>query len=181
MIFFNEKIVTLREIYECVMKNKDKSLETTNLSLSQGYKLLYEDACTIIDDARQYAYHAVNVSLTIRNWLLGERIAKEELNGADRAEYGKRMIATLAQDLTAQYGQGLDSKSLYNYLKFYRYFPDIVDALPRQSEKVDAVSRQFDKIAVVRQQLLPWTHYRELIRVENNDARKWYEKEALRG
>lgn len=64
------------------------------------------DACTIIEEARTQAYKAVNVALTLRNWKLGERIAKEELDGAERAEYGKYVIATLAKDLSAKYGKG---------------------------------------------------------------------------
>ena len=138
--------------------------------LSLDYKALYSDACAIIEEARQRAYKAINTYLTLRNWRLGERIAKEELDGAERAEYGKHVIERLAEDLTKVYGKGFDRKTLYNYLKFYRLYPEIVDAVSRQFQKVDAVSRQ----------LLPWTHYRELIRVENQEARKWYEQEALR-
>ena len=151
------------------MATKD-NLTKKQDSLQQDYKSLFTDACGIIEEARQRAYYAVNAILTMRNWLLGERIAKDELDGSERAEYGKRVIASLAQNLTAKYGKGFNRKDIYNYLKFYRMFPEIVDTVRRQSEKVDAASRQ----------LLPWTHYRELIRVENPEARKWYEQEALR-
>ena len=162
------------------MDTKDNHIGTFQDSLPQDYKSLYDDTCAIIEDSRQRAYHVVNISLTLRNWLLGERIARDELDGADRAEYGKHIIATLAHDLTSKYGGGLDRKSLYNYLKFYRCFPEIVDSLQRQSPIVDAVSRQLGNKTAMSPQLLPWTHYRELIRVDNADARKWYEQEALR-
>ncbi len=138
--------------------------------LSQDYNALYSDACAIIEDARQQAYRVINIHLTLRNWRLGERISREELDGADRAEYGKRIITTLAQDLTKNYGKGFDYSSLYQYIKFYRLFPEILDAVSPKSGIVDAVSPK----------LLPWTHYRELIRVEKPEARKWYEQEALR-
>lgn len=159
-----------------MMEATNNNIKLSQTGLSQDYKALYQDACTIIEQACKQAYHAINVSLTLRNWLLGERIAKDELDGAERAKYGKRVIATLAQDLTARYGKGFDKSTLYRYLLFYRLFP----------EKVDAVRPQFTqdetngKVDAVRPQLLPWTHYRELIRVENEDARKWYEQEALR-
>ena len=182
----------------------------TQMVASQDYQALFADACTIIEDARQRAYSAVNVALTLRNWQLGERIAKDELDGAERAEYGKRVIATLAQDLTAKYGKGFDFSSIYQYIRFYRLFPEILDAVrPKfsevaneilhpenldavspKSEKVDAASQQSqnvaalrpksEKVATARRQLLPWTHYRELIRVENPEARAWYEQEAIR-
>ena len=99
--------------------------------LAQEYNRLYSDACVIIEEARAQAYKAVNIALTLRNWKLGERIAKEELDGAERAEYGKHVVATLAKDLSAKYGKGFDRKSLYNYLRFFRFYPEIVDAVSR--------------------------------------------------
>lgn len=133
-------------------------------------KLLVDDTCCIIEAARDYAYRAVNTALTIRNWQLGERIAREHLDDKGRAEYGKQVISNLATILTEKYGQGFDKSSLHKYVKFHQMFPEVLDAVSPQSAKVDAVSPQ----------LLPWTLYRELIRVEDAKARKWYEQEALR-
>ena len=162
----------------------------TEVNLNHSYDLLYSDTCIIIEEARNYAYRAVNIALTLRNWQLGERIARENLDGAERAEYGKKIITELSRDLTNKYGKGFDRISLYNYLKFYRCFPEIVGAVSQQSQIVDAVSQQSENVAALRQQfgilysanpkLLPWTHYRELIRVEDAEAREWYEQEALR-
>ena len=130
----------------------------------------FKDAQNIIEHSRKFAYKAVNVAMVLRNWLLGRRIAEEELKSGGRAEYGKEVIQKLSDHLTNIYGKGFDRISLYNYLRFYKMFPRIVDAVGQQSGKVDAVS----------QQLLPWTHYRELLRVTDNDARQWYEQEAWR-
>lgn len=162
----------------------------TEVNLNHSYDLLYSDTCIIIEEARNYAYRAVNIALTLRNWQLGERIARENLDGAERAEYGKKIITELSRDLTNKYGKGFDRISLYNYLKFYRCFPEIVGAVSQQSQIVDAVSRQSENAVALRPQfgilysanpkLLPWTHYRELIRVEDAEAREWYEQEALR-
>lgn len=131
---------------------------------------LFEDTCVIIEQAQNKAIRAVSIALTLRNWQIGRRIAREELDGAARAGYGEQVIQRLSEKLTSKFGKGYDRISLYNYTKFFRLFPEIVDAVSQQSGKVDAVS----------QQLLPWTHYRELIRVENREARRWYEQEALR-
>ena len=162
----------------------------TEVNLNHSYDLLYSDTCIIIEEARNYAYRAVNIALTLRNWQLGERIARENLDGAERAEYGKKIITELSRDLTNKYGKGFDRISLYNYLKFYRCFPEIVGAVSQQSQIVGAVSQQSENVAALRPQfgilysanpkLLPWTHYRELIRVEDAEAREWYEQEALR-
>ena len=86
---------------------------------------IIEDACKIIDSAKETAYSAVNITLTIRNWLLGRRIAEEDLKGAERAEYGKEVVKNLSKNLTAKYGRGFSSRVLYKFLKFYRLFPDM--------------------------------------------------------
>ena len=121
-----------------------------------------EDVCSIIESARDYAYKSVNIALVERNWLIGYRIAEEELKGNDRADYGLEIIKKLSKELTKQYGKGFDRSNLYRFLSFYKNFPKIVDALSRQSVN-----------------LLSWTHYRTLLQVFDKKARDWYEKEAL--
>lgn len=133
----------------------------------EQFAYLLTDTSFIIERAKHSAYRAVNVALTMRNWQLGERIAREHLDNAGRAAYGKQIIVSLATKLTEKYGKGFDYSSLYQYVKFFNAFPDILDAVSPKSE-------------MCSRQLLPWTHYRELIRVESADARKWYEQEALR-
>ena len=121
-----------------------------------------EDVCSIIESARDYAYKSVNIALVERNWLIGYRIAEEELKGNDRADYGLEIIKKLSKELTKQYGKGFDRSNLYRFLSFYKNFPQIVDELSRQSGN-----------------LLSWTHYRTLLQVFDKKARDWYAKEAL--
>ncbi len=120
------------------------------------------DICSIIDSARDYAFQSVNIALVERNWLIGYRIAEEELKGKDRANYGVEVIKNLSKELTKEYGKGFDRSNLYRFLNFYKNFPEIVDAVSRQSKT-----------------LLSWTHYRTLLQVLDKEAREWYEKEAL--
>ncbi len=121
-----------------------------------------KDICSIINSARDYAYQSVNLALVERNWLIGYRIAEEELKGQDRANYGVEVIKNLSKELTKEYGKGFDRSNLYRFLNFYKNFPEIVDAVSRQSRT-----------------LLSWTHYRTLLQVLDKDAREWYKKEAL--
>ncbi len=123
---------------------------------------ILNDARAIIDAAQGFARQAVNVALVRRNWLLGRRIAEEELDGEDRAEYGTQVIKRLAKQLTEAYGKGFSKTNLYQFRQFYEMFPEIFHAPSGQSLR-----------------LLSWTHYRSLIRVTNSKARVWYEKEAL--
>ena len=121
-----------------------------------------EDVCSIIESARDYAYKSVNIALVERNWLIGYRIAEEELKGNDRADYGLEIIKKLSKKLTKQYGKGYDSRNLYYFLNFYKLFPNILNALSSKSNT-----------------MLSWTHYRILLQVFDKKARDWYAKEAL--
>lgn len=94
---------------------------------------LLDDSKVIIESARNRAYIAINTAMVERNWLLGKRIAEEELNGKNRAEYGSETIKCLARELTAIYGKGFDYSSLYKYLRFYKVFPDILDSVSTKS------------------------------------------------
>ena len=124
---------------------------------------VFEDACNIIETAQKVAYSAVDLTLVHRNWLLGKRIADEELNGESRAEYGAEVIKKLSKDLNAQYGRGYTKTNLYNFYSFYKMYPEIFHS---ESGKSNVK--------------LSWTHYRVLLQVKDEIAREWYENEALR-
>lgn len=135
---------------------------TTELTYIKTQNLLV-DTSTIIESAKNVAYRSVNVVLVKRNWLLGKRIAEEQLGDQTREElYGQNIVTNLAKQLTAQYGSGFDRSSLYKYVRFYQCFPNIVDAASPQSF------------------LLTWTHYRTLLQVDDSVARGWYANEAAK-
>lgn len=122
---------------------------------------LLQDARGIIDSAQNAAYRAVNAALVRRNWLLGYRIAQEEMKGETRAEYGAELIKKLSKALTAEYGKGFTKTNLYSFYSFYKAYPDIFHSPRGKSAS-----------------LLSWTHYRVLLQVEDPAARDWYAKEA---
>ena len=122
---------------------------------------IISDLRYIIDTSQKSAYQAVNVALVYRNWLIGQRIAEEELKGEDRAEYGAEVIKKLSKELTKIYGKGFDRATLYRCFNFYHLFPEIIATMWRQSKSI-----------------LSWSHYRVLIQVEDKVARDWYANEA---
>lgn len=117
---------------------------------------LYDDIRAIIINTRNTIYKAVNTGILEANWKIGRRIVKEEQAGASRAEYGQRVINDLAEKLSVEFGRGFDARELRRYRQFYLLFP-----------KWDALRPE-----------LTWTHYRTLIRVENERARLYYMNEA---
>lgn len=124
---------------------------------------ILKDMCGIIESSQNSAYRAVNTALIQRNWLIGYRIAEEELEGGERSEYGLKVMKKLSEELTDLYGKGYDKSNLYHFLKFYKCFPKIFDTACRQSIP-----------------LLTWSHYRTLLQVEDKTARDWYEREAAK-
>ena len=66
---------------------------------------------------------AVNVSLTLRNWLIGSYIAEYELRGKDRAAYGEKLFDSLAAELSGLSVSNSNRRQLYRYLRFYRTYP----------------------------------------------------------
>lgn len=136
------------------MKRNYEVLKTSNTDD------IFKDVQNIIENTRNYAYQAVNMAMVQRNWLLGKRIADEELQGENRAEYGKEIIKKLADYLTHLYGKGFTKSNLYQFVQFYKYFPQIFHAVSGKSA------------------LLSWTHYRELLTVSDEAARHWYMQEA---
>lgn len=110
----------------------------------------------VIQTARQQAIHAVDMVQVRTGWTVGRYIVEFEQGGATRATYGKRLLADLAETLTAEFGKGYDASNLYKMSRFYRLFPNL-----------DAVRLE-----------LSWTHYRSLLRVDDVAARLWYMNEA---
>jgi hypothetical protein len=78
------------------------------------------------------ATKAVNVSLTLRNWLIGLSIQNYDLEGKDRAAYGDRLFSKLAGDLTSRGISNCSRRQLYRYRDFYLAYLHIVGSLPPQ-------------------------------------------------
>lgn len=112
----------------------------------------YQTVADILRAARTNAYRAVNFAMVEAYWQVGRTIVEEEQRGEARAEYGAALIKNLSVRLTAELGTGFSVQSLWNMRQFHQRFP-ILSALRRE---------------------LTWSHYKALIRVENEAARAYY-------
>ena len=117
------------------------------------------DVIHIIREGRDKAYEAVNASMIDTYWNVGRRIVLEEQNGEVRAEYGTRLLEKLAVRLTREFGKGFKERNLRNFRSFYVLFPDY-------------------EIWHARVPNLTWTHFRQLLSVEDKEARYWYLNET---
>ena len=119
------------------------------------------DIKQIIEQARKQVYTSINMVMIQSYWLVGQRIVEEEQGGASRAEYGKSLLKNLAIELMPIYGNSYSARRLQDYRQFYLLFKDM-------------------EIWHSRVPNLTWTHYRELLTVNDEVARHWYMHEAAK-
>ncbi len=87
----------------------------------------------------EHATRAVNVSLTLRNWLIGGHISGYELAGADRAAYGERLFESLAERLRGLGVPRVDARELRRFRRFYETYPQIRETVsPEFAERLPA-------------------------------------------
>ncbi len=110
----------------------------------------------ILLSARHTAYKAVNFAMVTAYWNIGKLIVEDEQKGNTRAEYGKAVLEELSIKLTEEFGKGFGVRELRKIRQFFLMFP-IRDTLRPE---------------------LTWSHYRLLIRVQDEQARQWYMNEA---
>lgn len=155
---------------------------------------------------QQQASKAINVSLTLRNWLTGYYIVEFEQNGEDRAKYGDKLLARLAEKCTNI--KGLDERTFRNFRLFYLLYPQIRPILVSQINS-NAIRRsltaelkndtiddtlsiwgsltsefqlaEFQLKGELLVQSLSYTHFEQLIRINDTLKRAYYEMECIKG
>ena len=117
----------------------------------------YRGIKSILESARTKAYQAVNFAMVEAYWEIGRRIVAEQ-GGPERAEYGRGLIKELSEKMTRDFGKGFTIANLKNMRQFYMTFPNSYTLCSQ----------------------LSWSHYRLLMRVENENARQFYMDEAVK-
>lgn len=128
----------------------------TNTPAPQDKQLL-DSVRELLSQSRQKVVTTVNTVMVQTYWQIGYLIVEHEQQGESRAEYGKALLKKLSESLTTEFGKGFDMTNLRFMRSVYLAFP-IRDTLCHE---------------------LSWSHYRTLSRIENEQARLWYMKEAI--
>jgi len=122
-----------------------------------NYSNLVQHISHVYEQGRQKAISAVNSNLIITYWKIGQYIVEFEQGGIAKAEYGKALLENLSKDLSLLHGKGF-SRSNLNYMRlFYQRYP-ICEELPHK---------------------LSWTHFCELVKINDPLERSFYEKQAI--
>ncbi len=108
----------------------------------------------LIATAREQTARVVNTGLVMMYWHIGRRIQEDVLKH-ERAEYGQEIVATLSRQLTAEFGRGFGRRNLEQMVRFAEVFPD-------------------EQIAQTLSAQLSWSHFTELIRLDDRLKRECY-------
>lgn len=119
--------------------------------------IIFQEIKKILQEAKNKVYKVANNAMVEAYWNIG-RVIVEKQGGNDKAEYGTSLLKNLSKEMTKEFGKGFTLTNLKYMRQFYLTFP-----------KSHALSDQ-----------LSWTHYRLLMRVENNNARNFYMEECIK-
>lgn len=111
----------------------------------------------LVSDAKSHLMQTVNTTLVQTNWNIGRYIVEFEQNGNAKAKYGTELLTSLAKLLRIKLGKGYSRPSLYNMRRFYLLYPIF-----------QTVSGK-----------LSWSHICELITIDDDLERSFYEKECI--
>ena len=168
-----------------------KPLKAVKKSSVNNYQQALSDIKQLVQQARYASARSVNAIMTATYWEIGYRIVKVEQKGKRRADYGEELIKKLSKDLTKSCGKGFGFRNLKNFRKFYLTYSHIqkgqtLSAQFKPSQKGQTLSAKSFNLLKIQEQLLtlfplPWSAYVRLLSVEDKNAKKFYEEEALRG
>lgn len=155
------------------------------IGLKENYNLLIGNISSLLESARRTSTRAVNTILTATYWEIGKRIVEYEQSGEERAEYAHQLLKNLSYDLTKNFGRGFSADNLESMRLFYLTYSsiEISETVSRKFdlEKSETSSRKLNGEFINRRFPLPWSHYVMLVRrIKDDEARKFYEAEALR-
>ena len=184
----------------------DREVINNSTISGSNYNDFAQSICELLESSRRKAARSVNAILAATYWEIGRRVVEFEQEGKERAEYGSALLQLLSKDLAKRFGRGFGVDNLQRMRAFYlEYKPETIYAtLSRKSMEANALSENYEtlsrnfggKIHQIKAKTasriftleelasvfpLPWSAYVRLLSVKNDQARAFYETEALRG
>lgn len=175
------------------LETSDQRGTGLNSTEEATYPILVRTIGLVHEQLTLRAKKAINISLTLRNWLIGYHIDEYQLKGADRAQYGDRLVEVLSEELGSLGVSSTGKRQLYQYLAFYRTYPQIVRSvtalLPKElldgtdlDEKMRSLTAQSGVTEPERLlSQLSYTHLEQLVRLDDKSKREFYEANCVQG
>jgi len=116
---------------------------------------IYNEIKSLIENSKKEVAKNINNIITITYWHIGKIIVEDELNGKERADYGKQVLKELSKKLTIEYGNGFSERNIRRMKKFYKLFIDF-------------------EIVATLSPLFSWSHFVEFVKIEDEIKREFY-------
>lgn len=124
---------------------------------NSGFEKMISDIEVLVNASKNELATSINKVMTVTYWSIGKYIVEFEQDGNAKAEYGKNLLSTISKELTLRLGKGYSRPNLNNMRKFYLKYSNC-----------QTVS---DKLS--------WSHICELIKIDDELERNFYEKECV--
>ncbi|MFV0346797.1 MAG: DUF1016 N-terminal domain-containing protein [Bacteroidales bacterium] len=141
---------------------------------------LYNQVSELLHIAQTQVVRTINRTMTQTYFEIGRLVVKDEQGGSERAEYGKAVLKDLAQKLTKEFGKGFSEVNLKNMRKFYLTYSisQTLSAKLQSSDNKDKAPELLIRQTASAEFKLSWSHYLFLMRIDNENERKFYEIES---
>ena len=176
--------------------NQPKEEKNTN------YQQLVSQISDTFVQGQQKSVLAVNHFLVETYWKIGQYIVEYEQGGNVRAEYGKRLLEQLSKDLSLLHGKGFSRTNMQRMKQFYLTFPicatashkleqifaeppqELEQTFAKPSQELEEISAelplyQLERICAMPSHKLSWSHYVELLKIDDPLERSFYEQQTL--
>ena len=134
-----------------------RMMKKKNSITQRNYQKLLASIGGLLQQARQRVFQEVNSILVKTYWEIGRHIVLYEQKSKEKADYGSELLDRISHDLKNKYGKGFSRSNIFNFRRFYLTYP-----------KIQTLSGFFS-----------WSHVVELISIEDDLARSFYEKECI--
>lgn len=165
--------------------------QLTDKPQSISFEQLAENILAIDHSLRSVTLKAINQAVTLRNWIIGGYIVEYEQKGSDRATYGEKLLKSLEVRIARK---GLNVTFFQTARLFYRCYPQLTTLItknyatlsnnfiiPMLSIQTECSSKRFSSPAETIVSSLSFSHFRELLSIEDPLVRFFYETECIRG
>ncbi len=140
---------------------------------------LFTSIRELIIQSQKQIVRSVNQTILLTYYEIGRMITEEEQKGQERADYAKEMLANLSKNLTKEFGKGYSLTNLEYIRKFYKVYAKRISQ-PAAGKSLSKIPQS--AIEELKGPFsLSWTHYIQLLKIENDNERSFYEIEAVQG
>ena len=144
----------------------------------------YSQIVDLLQSARNKVVRTVNQTMVLTYFEIGKMLVEEEQGGKERAEYGKEVVKKLSKVLTKEFGKGFSERNIEQMRQFYLFYskPQTVSAESENQKShtlsAESISKTMYRELTKNEFILSWSHYLKLMRIDDENERKFYEIES---